>query len=64
MEERERLELIQGMVDRLLYLQDNDRKEFLNYLDALYCVFPVPKKVLHGEAAIKAMREQQECNKT
>lgn len=45
----ERIVLIQGLNDRLLYLSEKDRKQFLAYLDALYDVYPVPRKVLYGK---------------
>lgn len=63
MEERERLELIQGFNDRLLYLKGQEREEFLNYVSALFCVYAIPSTVLSGENAIKAIREQEKhCN--
>lgn len=63
MEERERLELIQGFNDRLLYLKGEERQEFLSYVSALFCVYAIPATVLSGEQAIKAIREQEKhCN--
>lgn len=46
--EQERLMLLQGTIDRILYLSDKDREEFLKYMDALYTMYPVPKKVRYG----------------
>jgi hypothetical protein len=46
--EHERLMLLQGTIDRILYLSDKDREEFLRYLDALYTIYPIPKKVKYG----------------
>lgn len=45
----ERIVLIQGLNDRLLYLSDEDRKQFLAYLDAMYEVYPVPRVVYYGK---------------
>jgi hypothetical protein len=44
----ERIVLIQGLNDRLLYLTDDDRKQFLAYIDALYDGYPVPRVVYYG----------------
>lgn len=52
MTEEERLTLIQGLIDRLLYIEGDDRKEFLSYLDALYYVYPVPRKIKYGRDAL------------
>jgi len=49
MTHEERIELIQGLHDRLLYLSDEKKKEFLSYLDALYCIYPVPRVVRYGK---------------
>jgi len=40
--------LLQGTIDRILYLSDKDREEFLRYMDALYTLYPVPKKIRYG----------------
>lgn len=45
----ERLVLIQGLNDRLLYLKEEDRKQFLAYMEALYEVYPVPRPVWYGK---------------
>jgi hypothetical protein len=42
-------ELVHGLTDRLLYLKDEDRQEFLRYLEALYYLFPIPRKVVYGK---------------
>ena len=46
--EQERLMLLQGTIDRILYLSEKDREDFLKYMDALYTMYPVPKKVRYG----------------
>ncbi len=50
----ERLEIIQPLIDRLLYLEEKDLKEFMNYIDALYEAYPVPRKILYGAAAMRS----------
>jgi len=39
MNEEERLRVVQGVIDRLLYLNDADREEFLMYVDALFSIY-------------------------
>jgi len=53
MTQDERIELIQGLNDRLLYLSEEKRKEFLGYLDALYCVYQFDRVVRYGKDIIK-----------
>lgn len=48
----EQLMIVQGLVDRLLYLKDDNRKAFLEYIDILYEVYPVPRKILYGREAL------------
>ena len=49
MTHEERIVLIQGLNDRLLYLSEEDLKQFLAYLDAMYEVYPVPRPVWYGK---------------
>ena len=59
--EAERLMLVQGLIDRLLYLEGEQRSEFLSYLDAMYCVFKVPREIKYGrEALINNCENQQQ----
>jgi hypothetical protein len=46
-------DLVHGLRDRLAYLNDDDKKEFLNYLQTLYNAYPSPVKVVYGYDAIK-----------
>ena len=39
MTEEERIKVVQGVIDRLLYLNDSDRQEFLKYVDALFSMY-------------------------
>jgi hypothetical protein len=50
--EAERLMLVQGLIDRLLYLEGEQRSEFLSYLESMYCVFQVPRKIKYGREAL------------
>lgn len=49
--------IIQGLVDRLLYLRGKEREEFLQYLDTLYEVYPIPRKILYGRDALINKKE-------
>jgi hypothetical protein len=53
MTHEERINLIQGLNDRLLYLSEEKRKEFLGYLDALYSVYQFDRVVRYGKDIIK-----------
>lgn len=48
----EQLMIVQGLVDRLLYLKGEERKAFLGYLDTLYEVYQIPRKILYGREAL------------
>lgn len=49
MTHEERIQLIQSLHDRLLYLPEEKRKEFLSYLEALYCIYPIDRVVRYGK---------------
>jgi hypothetical protein len=57
--EKERLMLLQGTIDRILYLSEGDREEFLRYIDALYTLYPVPKKILYGAEIFETKTENK-----
>lgn len=40
-EVRERLEIVQNVIDRMLYLSENDKLKFLNNLETLFNVYPL-----------------------
>jgi hypothetical protein len=44
----DRVVLIQGLNDRLLYLDRKELDQFLAYMDALYEVYSVPRPVYYG----------------
>jgi hypothetical protein len=39
MTEQERIKIVQGVIDRLLYLNDQEREEFVSYMDTLFSVY-------------------------
>lgn len=51
--------LLQGTIDRILYLSEGDREEFLRYIDALYTLYPVPKKIKYGVESFETKTENQ-----
>jgi hypothetical protein len=57
MTHEERLKLVQSLNDRLLYLPEEKRKEFLSYLDALYCVYPIDRVVRYGRDIVHPQTE-------
>jgi hypothetical protein len=46
--ERERNEIIQDVIDRLIYLPDEKLQEYKHYLDVLVSVYPIDMKVEDG----------------
>lgn len=57
----ERIQMIQELQDRLLYLEGESRAEFLDYLDILFTAYPSPRKVYYGAEAIQ---NQIQCTTT
>jgi len=57
--EKERLMLLQGTIDRILYLSEEDRHEFLKYLEMLYTIYPVPKKIKYGIEIFESKTETE-----
>jgi hypothetical protein len=60
MNEEERLRVVQGVIDRLLYLNDSDRQEFLMYVDALFSIY---KHDRHTKWGVEVFTENQEDEK-
>lgn len=46
--ESERNEILQDIIDRMLYLKGSDREKFLYYLDVLTDTYKVNVKVVDG----------------
>ena len=44
----ERNEIVQDIIDRLLYLSDSEREEFLNYIDILKEKYQVRYRLVDG----------------
>lgn len=55
LEERLKMyDLVHGMNDRLLYLDDKSKSKFIRGIDALFQMYPCPREVKYGsEAKIK-----------
>lgn len=47
MTERDRLMMAQQLIDRLLYLEGEDKDSFINYLGTLYEAYPIPRKIIY-----------------
>jgi len=60
MTEQERIKVVQGVIDRLLYLNDADREEFLMYVDALFQIY---KHDRHTKWGVEVFTENQEDEK-
>jgi len=43
-----RNEIIQDVIDRLLYLPENERAEFMVYLDRLFKVYSTQMEIIDG----------------
>ena len=52
----ERNEIVQDIIDRLLYLKDEDRKEFLYYIDILKDKYPINCIVVNGIRVYKVSK--------
>lgn len=46
--ERERNEIIQDVIDRLIYLPDDKLQEYKHYLDVLVSVYPIDMRIEDG----------------
>lgn len=63
MTEQERLRFIQGVIDRLLYLNDADRQEFLKYLDALFSIYKPQRQTKWGHEVFSDNQNQEDNEK-
>jgi hypothetical protein len=61
MTEQQRLEVIQGVIDRLLYLNDADKKEFMMYMDALFSVYKHDRHTKWGAEVYNIKTEDHEA---
>jgi len=57
--EIERKEIIQSVIDRLLYLSDNDRKTFLENLNKLFLNYNIDVEVVDGIRIYKIKRHAE-----
>jgi hypothetical protein len=44
----ERNEILQGVIDRMLYLKQAEREEFLNYIDILFEKYQIEVSIVQG----------------
>jgi len=56
--EIERKEILQSVIDRLLYLSDNDRKTFLENLNNLFLNYNIDVEVVDGIRIYKIKRHE------
>ena len=61
MTEEERLKVVQGVIDRLLYLNDSDRQDFLKYVDALFSMY---KHDRHTKWGVEVFTNQNQDDET
>jgi hypothetical protein len=54
----ERNEIIQDVIDRLLYLPDDKLKEYKHYLDLLVQVYPIPMQIRNGIRIYETIKKQ------
>lgn len=52
----ERNEIIQNIIDRLLYLPDDKVKEFSSYLDTLFYMYKIDVQIVDGIRIYKARK--------
>lgn len=55
----ERNEILQGVIDRMLYLKQTERKEFLNYIDILFDKYPIEVSIVQGTRIYKKQTTNQ-----
>lgn len=60
--EIERKEILQSVIDRLLYLSDNDRKTFLENLNKLFLNYNIDVEVVDGIRIYKIKRHESNQN--
>ena len=57
-----RMEIVQDVIDRLLYLSDNDRKAFLDKLNGLFKSYAIDVQVVGGLRIYKTKRHESNQN--
>lgn len=58
----DRMEIVQDVIDRLLYLPDNDRKTFLDNLRGLFNSYNIDVEVVGGLRIYKTKRHESNQN--
>jgi hypothetical protein len=55
----ERNEILQGVIDRMLYLKQAEREEFLNYIDILFEKYSIEVSIVQGTRIYKKQTTNQ-----
>ena len=61
--EQERLEIIQDLIDRLLYLPPLEMEAFTRMLDSFFNEFPIHYEVVDGIRVYKPTKQNHEVTK-
>jgi hypothetical protein len=48
-------DLVHGLRDRMAYLNEEEKEDFIKHLEMLYNSYPSPVKVLYGYEAVKTV---------
>ena len=60
MNEEQHLKIVQGVIDRLVYLRDNDKQEFINYMDTLFSMYKHDRHTKWGaEVFVDNLNQEQ-----
>lgn len=57
--EEQRLMLIQKLIDRLMYLEGDNREQFLNQINKLYAKYPIAQSVVWGAEAYQNQNQNE-----
>lgn len=58
MTEESRLKIVQEVIDRLLYLNDRDRQEFISHMDDLFSIYKHDRHTKWGAEIFTQNQEQ------
>lgn len=60
MNEEQHLKIVQGVIDRLIYLRDNDKQEFISYMDTLFSMYKHDRHTKWGaEVFVDNLNQEQ-----
>lgn len=63
-QEQERLEILQDVIDRLIYLPPDKHQEFMDYLDALFKVYKIEYTTINGTRVYNIKRTAHDTHRT